>query len=175
MRGVDNILSESWATYEFKGLDFGGARLNARFKQAAESISKQPTTSLSTSAGNWSQAKGTYRMFDSAKVTADAILMSHQNTLAERLDGDPIVFAVQDTSFLNFTDHTQTTGLGRIGQRKAGDQLPMGLIVHSTLALTPDGVPLGLLDQQVFARSLEKQPKLSNQLPIEEEESIRWI
>ena len=51
-----------------------------------------------------------------------------------------------------------------------------GLLLHSTLAITPEKVPLGILQQQVWARDpetygLEKDKKR----PIEEKESYKWI
>jgi hypothetical protein len=82
---------------------------------------------------------------------------------------------VQDTSFLNYTHHPQTEGLGEIGT-KAQNQRGFGM--HSTLAVTPEGLPLGLLTQQFFQRPIGAASRTASEnqkLPIEEKESYRWI
>src|SRR5262245_21429028 len=82
----------------------------------------------------------------------------------------PLVLAIQDTTFLNSTHHPATTGLGPIG----GGQ--RGLVMHSTLAATPHGLPLGILDQQIWARpDPPPAPKRAKQRPIEQKESHKWL
>jgi hypothetical protein len=53
----------------------------------------------------------------------------------------------------------------------------VGLIVHDTVAFTEDGVPLGLLDMQWWARKPEEAGKgaLRHRLPIEQKESMKWL
>jgi hypothetical protein len=57
-----------------------------------------------------------------------------------------LVLAIQDTTFLNYTHHPATTGLGPIGH---GQQ---GLVMHTTMTFTPQGLPLGILEQRIWAR-----------------------
>jgi len=86
-----------------------------------------------------------------------------------------VVLAVQDTTFLNYTHHPQTEGLGVIGNKK---QHQRGFGMHTTLALTTTGVPLGLLTQAFFSRPEDEpshQPNELNRLPIEEKESYKWL
>lgn len=85
----------------------------------------------------------------------------------------PLVLAVQDTSFLNYTHHPQTEGLGEIGTKQQNQR---GFGMHSTLAVTPQGLPLGLLTQQFFERPIGEAPHTASEtqkLPIEEKESYR--
>ena len=49
---------------------------------------------------------------------------------------------------LNDSAHPATEGLGRLNTRADAS---IGLWIHDTLALTPEGVPLGLLDVQLWA------------------------
>lgn len=48
--------------------------------------------------------------------------------------------------------------------------------MHSTLVATPQGLPLGVLDQQIWARK-EPEPgaKRAKQRPITEKESHKWL
>jgi len=85
-----------------------------------------------------------------------------------------VVLAVQDTTSLNYSAHPATTDLGLIGYRKNGGT---GLIVHDTMAFNPEGIPLGLLDVQSWARDPADFGKKHqrHQLPIEQKESIKWL
>ena len=58
------------------------------------------------------------------------------------MKGYGLVLAVQDTTFLDYTRHTKTDGLGPIGTPQ---QNLKGLVMHSTLAFSPEGMPLGWL------------------------------
>ena len=82
-----------------------------------------------------------------------------------------MVLAIQDTTELDFSDHRATRGLGQVGNAYG-----RGLLAHSTLACTRDGVPLGLLDQAVWARppasGLSKAAR--KRRPVAEKESAKW-
>ena len=58
--------------------------------------------------------------------------------------GAPQLEIVQDTTDLNFSKRHHTKGLGRIGTNQTGAE-SLGLKLHSSLALTTDGLPLGVL------------------------------
>ena len=58
----------------------------------------------------------------------------------------------------------------------------MGLCMHTTMAVTVDGTPLGLLHQKITSREVLSEEKIKIKkrshniaLPIEEKESIRWL
>ena len=52
-----------------------------------------------------------------------------------------------------------------------------GLIVHSNIAVTTEGIALGLLDQKTWSRDPSQRGKSKNSYkrPIEEKESYKWI
>jgi hypothetical protein len=70
--------------------------------------------------------------------------------------------------------HTEMQGIGPISNRVDG---PQGLIVHSALAFRPDGLPLGILDIEAWARDAAEFGKRTqcNGKPIEAKESFKWI
>jgi Transposase Tn5 dimerisation domain len=80
--------------------------------------------------------------------------------------------AVQDTTEANWTNLRVTEGLGPLGHPACH-----GLLVHTTLAITPERVPLGLLAQQVWARDPNDIGKRARrkQLPISQKESQKWL
>ena len=85
-----------------------------------------------------------YRFFDNAAIDPQNLLDSHVDATLTRLAPVPLVLAVQDTTELDWTAHPATTGLGPLGH-----SAHRGLLVHTTLAFTPERVPLGVLAQQV--------------------------
>jgi hypothetical protein len=114
--------------------------------------------------------KAAYAFFANPKTQPADILLPHQQRTLERMAAYPLVLAVQDTSFLNYTHHPATSGLEPIG----GGQ--RGLVMHSTLAFTPQGLPLGLLDQQIWARADAAPPtRRAKHRPIAEKESHTWL
>jgi hypothetical protein len=84
------------------------------------------------------------------------------------------VLAIQDSTSLNYTAHGATEGLGPIGNQRDGAQ---GLHLHSTLAFTPHGVPLGFIDVQCWARDANDFGKKArrHRVPIEQKESNKWL
>jgi hypothetical protein len=85
-----------------------------------------------------------------------------------------VVLAVQDTTSLNYTSLLATEGLGPIGYRKEGGR---GLILHDTIVFSPQGIALGVLDAQLWAREVDEHGKKHSrkQRPIEEKESRKWL
>ena len=94
----------------------------------------------------------------------------------ERLcgQGERLVLAVQDTTTFNFAGHKHTQGLGVLE-----DNHTAGFFAHTTLAVSPKGVPMGLLDQQVWSRPYNPHSRRKDNahraLPITEKESMKWL
>jgi hypothetical protein len=159
-----------WSVREFDGIDLGDARLNRRLLTLAEAFGAQPQAPINQASADWQSTKAAYAFFANPQVREAEILLPHQQRTLERMAAHPLVLAIQDTTFLNYTHHPATNGLGPIG----GGQ--RGLVMHSTLAATPQGLPLGVLDQQIWARpETEKGVKRAKQRPIVDKESHKWL
>lgn len=168
--------TDSWLHREFATVDFGDKRLDKRFLKSGAQLAAQPSAPINQACDDWADTKATYGLFRNPKVTPDAIRAPHLRRTAERMAAYEVVLAIQDTTLLDYSSHTATEGLGPIGR---DDQPALrGLLLHTTLARTPDGLPLGLLDQQVWRRP-ERADRPSaaqkQRLPIEEKESFKWI
>ena len=164
---------EPWVFRELGLALFGDARLTARSLRLASDLAAHPGLSLaSLYESDWAGLKAGYRFFDNPKVTPAKLLEPHQAATWERSASEQIVLVAQDTMYFNFTSHAATTGMGPIGP---GPE--QGFLLHSALALTTDGVPLGLVGQIAWARDPETRGKSAarKQLPIEEKESYRWL
>src|SRR5205085_10561026 len=97
--------------------------------------------------GDAAAIKAAYRFWDSDPVTAAAIWAAHVQATVGRAQAHPLILAIQDTTELSFTHHPATQGLGPLAGR--GQQ---GILAHSTLAVSPQGIPLGLLAQDTWTR-----------------------
>lgn len=160
---------QTWAAQELGTVDLGDPRRNRRLIQIVEDLAAQPGASVPQACGSRAKTKAVYRFWDDAYVTPGAIQASHLDRTAERAQGKGQVLAVQDTTELDYADHPHTQGLGPLE-----NVWQNGLKVHSSLAVSPDGVPLGLLDQQVWVRSGNKK-KARRQRATRDKESQRWL
>jgi hypothetical protein len=161
----------TWAEEEFGEADLGDVRRNARLVQLASVLGAQPSASLPDATDDPATLKAAYRFFDNHYVRAEAMLESHVLSTFRRMQAMPRVLAVQDTTYLDFTDHPHTTGLGPLAA-----PTHQGLLAHTTLAISPERVPLGLLQQQVWARDKDvRRQQDHKQRPIEQKESQKWL
>jgi hypothetical protein len=166
---------QQWCRDEFATVELQDARLNRRCVELAVRLAEQPSEPINQACEDWAATKAAYRFFANDQVTPTGIRAPHHQRTIERMQQHARVLAVQDTCFLNYTQHPQTTGLGVIGTKR---QQQRGCGMHSTLAVTTQGLPLGLLTQDFFTRPEDepaRQPAELRQLPIEAKESYRWL
>lgn len=165
---------QSWSEGEFESVNLGDKRLNTRLKKLAQELSEAPEAPINHASEDWAATKAAYRFFQNDNVTCKQLLSPHQSQTLERMSKESVVLAVQDSSYLNFSTHKQTRGLGPIGDSRSATQ---GLVTHNILAVTPQGLPLGLLNQTGWAREgYNQQTKQERKnTSIEHKESYRWI
>lgn len=174
---ADTASSFSWAENEFGEAALGDARRTARLVELASVLANRPTASLPQATDDPAMLKAAYRFFDNDDVRAEAILASHVRATTERIAHVPLVLAVQDTTLLDWTDHPGTSGLGPLAKEKH-----QGFVAHTTLTITPERVPLGLLAQGVWARdpatygaARREEVGHNKQRSIDEKESQKWL
>lgn len=163
---------ESWAVTEFAAAELGDARRTRRLVTLATGLAQHPAAGLPEACGSRAELKATYRFFANEAIAPADLLASHVSATYERMVRVPVVLAVQDTTEVDWTGHPATTGLGPLGS-----PTQRGLLVHTTVAFTPERVPLGLLAQAVWARdpAMVGQRATRKQRPIEEKESCKWL
>jgi hypothetical protein len=83
------------------------------------------------------------------------------------------VLAIQDTTDLDFSARLHCNDLGDIGKNQTG-AVSQGLKMHSTLAVSEEGLPLGVLRTNIYASHFDSEKKAKDR-PIEEKESYRWL
>ena len=163
---------QSWARDELRQVHLGDARLNNRLIKLVEDLSSHPESSIPQASGDWASTKGAYRFWSNGKVESDCIIHGHKLATLERLSGHKILLSIQDTTDLNFTHHGKKQGMGHLDH-----PFSKGLKVHSSLVVSEQGVPQGLIYQHVWARdpkTLGKKHKRSK-LKTKDKESQRWL
>ena len=178
---AEELGSAEWARKEFEGAQLGHASRTKRVIQMAEGKSRKPHASwLEVAEGDPHQLKAIYRLIekpDDSPVTMEGILKGHQDRTMRRMAGQKVVLCPQDTTDLNLADLLACEGLGVIGNNQTGTK-SKGLRLHSTLPLSSDGIPLGVLRADCYARpelAEEDKGRDGRLFPIEQKETYRWV
>lgn len=147
-----------------------------------EDLAQQPEASVPKASGDWGGTKGAYRLWDNAKVSEEGILEGHRSSTIERMKPHGVVLAIQDTTDFNFTHHKAKDEAAGFGPISAHEHV-LGLKLHTTFAVSGSGVPLGVLDQQSWARKKAKKKKKAKTQGKKaaagkgwkQKESLRWL
>ena len=161
-----------WAIREFAQAGLSDQRHVKRLEMIATAFAQKPTASIPQACSTWAEGKGAYRFFENDRIAPSAIRQSHHQATLQRVRTHPIVLALQDTSALNYSTHPQTQGLGPIGSHSPKT---IGLFLHSTLAVTPTGQPLGFLHNAVRARRGSGLAAKRHRRKLAQKESHKWV
>lgn len=147
-------------------------RLNPRLVNMAVNLARKPTDPLTQAFDDPAEVKGAYRFIENKRVRPVNLRRAFSRKTVRDAQGRAAVLVIQDTMSLSFPGAPATEGLGPISDT----DLP-GLLVHSALAVGVDGMPIGLVAQDVWKRDGKKQGTRGqrSRLPIEEKESYKWI
>ncbi len=175
--GMDD---ESWAKQEFGNAPLGDKRLSCRLVDVADGKAKKPGISYDGVAeGDWAKIKAYYRLIDTpddSAINMDNILLPHRKRTMQRMMGQSTVLCIQDGTDLNYNNLSKCEGLGIIGKNQTGAK-SIGMHLHSMLAITSEGLPLGVLR----AECSDPEPKAEDDkrkfrdIPIEEKKTFCWI
>lgn len=154
---------------DFPGLDLGDVRRNERFVTMVERISRQPGSSIPRQAESWYDAKAAYHFFSSKSVSLEALNKIIQSYGVKQATEEAELLVIHDTSNISFGD-LQAEGLGYLD-----NQLGRGILCHSSIAVSANGLPLSLLRQHSWVRPLENlEAKAKTKTRFEDRESYRW-
>jgi len=181
--------AEPWFDRELAGCGFADERLNKRLRRLLERMEGAVGASIPLACQDWANTKAAYRFFSNDRVSEEEILAGHFQATRSRFaaTSGPIL-VLQDTTEFTF-QRERSDGIGityrvNSGKDKAGRvrmHTVCGLLMHSSLAVTLDGLPLGLAAIKFWTRSKFKgtaalKKKINpTRVPIEEKESFRWL
>jgi hypothetical protein len=170
------VHNDHWIESEFGSVQLGHQDLEQRLLQIVNAKAHNPSASYTECfAGNRHELKAYYRFIGNARetISVESILSGHRERTIDRMGASKRVLVAQDTTDLDFSDRLHCNGLGDVGKNQTGT-VSHGLKMHSSLALSDQGLPLGVLGTQIYASQYNQTDKATNR-PIEEKESYRWL
>ncbi len=178
-----------WAEREFANVQMRDKRLNQRVRAVAEVMASNPSGSIPRQCGDWAGSKGAYRLFCKKQATFKGMCESHwQRTRQEcgqvaLAEGSPqVVLLIQDTTWLDYSAHRQTRGLGWYERSRRADRGGQGMFLHNVLAVVPkgpgSGQVLGIAWAKTWIRTGEpingNEQRRSVRRRSADRESLRW-
>ncbi len=184
-----DLSSDSWIDNEVAGCSFKDARLTKRFGKLLGMMSEGIGESIPYACQDWANTKAAYRFFSNDTVSEDQIMAGHFQATRERLSqAKQKILMLHDTSEFSF-QRDKDSKIGLLGRPAWGKDKDgrikfvtvRGILMHSSLAITLEGLPLGLAAIKFWTRKQFKgcnalKKKINpTRVPIEEKESIRWL
>jgi len=181
--------AENWVDREIAGCDFRDERLVKRFRKVLGRIGSAMGQSIPLVCQDWANTKAAYRFFSNDRVSEEEILAGHFQSTRDRIaaNGGPLLVLHDTTEFSFQREKPDAIGVTcRInsGRDKAGrlrSHTVCGILMHSSLAVTMEGIPLGLAAVKFWTRKKFKgtaalKKKINpTRVPIEKKESVRWL
>src|SRR5579864_1221290 len=184
-----SLEGECWIDRESRGCEFRDARLGDRFRKLLTQIGSAMGQSIPLVCQDWANTKAAYRFFSNDRVGEADILAGHFQSTREHTiaTGGPVLVLHDTTEFSYQRENSDAIGITKSinsGRDKAGrlrSHTVCGILMHSSLAVTTEGLPLGLAAIKFWTRKRFKgtaalKKKINpTRVPIEKKESIRWL
>jgi hypothetical protein len=161
-----------WAGEEFGQARLGDARRTARLVRMAAGVARRPGGRVLDVFRSSADRQGAYDFLANERIEADAMLEAMRTAMLRRAQGESECIVVVDGSSLRLKDWKRRKDFGSIGARDKGAR---GLKVVHALALRRDGTPLGLVDQQWWARSEHTRRADSPTRALDAKETRFWV
>ena len=180
---------DGWIDREIAACEFADARLSKRFRSLLEQIGDAVGESIPMACQDWTNTKAAYRFFSNERVTEADILAGHFQATRDRFVAtEGPILVLHDTTEFSFQREspdrigiTYNVNSGRDKEGRVRAHTVCGILMHSSLAVTTDGLPLGLAAVKFWNRkkfkgtaALKRKVNLTR-VPIEKKESIRWL
>jgi Transposase DNA-binding len=172
-----------WAEGELASAEFPDERLKSRLGKLLSDMGQTIGGTVPAACQDWAATKAAYRFFDNPRVDENVILAGHFAATSTRCAAaSGRILILHDTTEFSFKQSTPEA-IGRLSFVKGRHVLHTvcGLLLHSSLVLTDDGVPLGLAAAKFWARqefkgANERKKHINpTRVPIEQKESFRWL
>jgi hypothetical protein len=178
-----------WLDGELVGCHLADERLTKRLQKLLGQIGGAMGQSIPFACQDWANAKAAYRFLSNERVSEADILAGHFQSTRDRAGAAKgLIFVLHDTTEFTFQREasnaigiTKSVNSGRDKAGRVRSHTVCGILMHSSLALTMEGVPLGLAAVKVWTRQKFKgtaaiKKKINpTRVPIEKKESVRWL
>ena len=161
--------AERWAEASFGGADLGDVRRSKRMVQMMGRLASEPSGRITRVFGDGADRQGAYDFVEHQSVSAQSVVNAVGMACARACRDHKRVLVALDGTSVSLVDRDGRKGFGSVGARSRGG---CGLKVMNTLAMTEEGVVLGVPDQQYWVRG-ERVP-LGKYRRRDERESVYW-
>jgi len=182
-------MEERWFDDELSGCHLGDGRLDRRLRQLVDRMDAGLGETIPLACQDWASTKAAYRFFSNERVSEEEILRGHFDATRRRFAATegPILVLHDTTEFTWKRSRPEAVGFTtKVASRKDKRGRPRmhtvcGLLMHSSLATTADGLPLGMAAAKFWSRKKFKgtnalKRKINpTRVPIEGKESMRWL
>jgi hypothetical protein len=174
---------DAWVGRELDEGQFPDRRLRARLGKILGDLGRRVGATVPMACQDWAATKAAYRFFSNPRVDEGIILAGHFAATKARFAATPgPILVLHDTSEFSFR-RERPDAIGRLSLLKTRHATVTlcGVLMHSSLVLTPGGVPLGLAAGKFWTRKKFKgtnalRGKVNRtRIPIEQKESVRWL
>jgi len=179
----------SWLDGELEEGRFADVRLGKRFRTLLKRLSEGIGETIPMACQDWASTKAAYRFFSNQRVSEREILSGHFQATRDRFQlAEGWVLVLHDTTEFSFQREdplaigvTKSVNSGKDSAGRLRTHTVCGLLMHSSLVVTTEGLPLGLAAVKFWTRKKFKgcnalKKKINpTRLPIEEKESVRWL
>lgn len=162
---------DGWAQEELASLDFGHRARNHRAVRVLDAMVRRPLGTPCATFPAAAPRKGTYRFLSSPHCAHAELIEAMGSATARRCRGLSFVLVAIDGSSVAHTDRDGTHGVGSIGSRQAGG---LGIKIMAGIAMTLDGVELGIADLRLWARPMTPDPIPHAYRALPDKESHHW-
>lgn len=189
--GSDKVvpLGDHWSRSEVDETAFKDARLGRRCGDLLCRLSDRMGGTIPLACQDWASTKAAYRFFSNPKVEEGDILAGHfEATKARYAASEGPILVLQDTTEFTYqrrnprdVGFTKSINSGRDKEGRLRHHAVCGILMHSSLVVTEDGLPLGLAavkfwNRDKFKGTAQLKRKINpTRVPIEAKESVRWL
>jgi hypothetical protein len=181
--------TDAWFDVEVAGCSLADERLNRRLRKLLAQLGSAMGQSIPLVCQDWTNAKAAYRFLSNDRVSEADILAGHFQSTRDRTAAieRPVLVLHDTTEFSYRREKPEAIGITKAinsGRDKAGrlrSHTVCGILMHSSLAVTTEGLPLGLAAVKFWTRKKFKgtaalKKKINpTRVPIEKKESVRWL
>src|SRR3954453_13198838 len=181
--------ANAWIDREIAGCRFADERLSGRLRTLLAQMAGAMGGSIPLACQDWANTKPAYRFFSNDRVSEGEILAGHFLSTRDRAAGvgGPLMVLHDTTEFSYRRRRPERVGQtcrvnsGKDKQGRYCQHTVCGLLMHASLAVTGEGLPLGLAAVKFWTRkkfkgtAALKRKVNPTRVPIARKESVRWL
>jgi hypothetical protein len=164
--------AREWAIEEFVDTNLGHGSRTTRLIRMATQAAMHPAGKVSEVFNIAAEVEGAYRWLENPAVQVEALVEGVARACATRCAEHAFVYVPVDGSSVSLVDVELAKDFGPLGTKRQGGR---GVKVLGAIAVSPDGVPLGVTALEWWSRPAYTKHKPNASRPTHEKETQRWL